>query len=409
MSKPTRSRRHGSRPTDATSDRAPAGDEVTTAAAPPSESGLARWLQEVQAESLPLSYWFEPTAEQAAGPVVIRFSGHRLGTGARSTAQDHFVQDETITGLVPGGGPVCVTARVTGVNAGEWQASAAVVEPARSGGPGGARRHRTPAAVHRAAWSWRSRSLAEAPEDAVHTCPAPFARVPGVIRGIWGVMLLLGFAVALTSLALVSRAVGDAGPVLVLTIAGLACGAVGAKLWYIVLHRTDGRMEGWCVQGLVAGVLLTVVLAALIAGVPAGVYLDAAAPGLLVGVGLGRIGCFFAGCCSGRPTAAWWGVWSSDRRLGMRRVPTQLMESALAIALGALALAVILGAGPAHGGIFLGSLAAYTLVRQAILHLRSESRRSVIGSPLTAAAAAAVVVADLVIHAAGVLRFPAGA
>ena len=370
---------------------------------------LPRWLAEAQHESLTLSYWFEPAAEQAGAPIVLRFSGHRLGTGAHSTARDRFVHDETVTGFAVGAGPVCVTARVTDVNAGEWQASAAVVEPSGAAAAHGRRPDQSSALpVRRAAWSWRTRSMSEAPDVAVHTCPAAFARIPGVVRGVWAVMLVVGIGVALTSLALVAGAVRGAGPVLVLTIAGLVAGAVGAKLWFVVLHRRDGRREGWCVQGLVAGVVATVATAAVVAAVPAGTYLDVAAPGLLFGVAVGRIGCFFAGCCSGRATTAWWGVWSSDRRVGMRRVPTQLMESALALLLGVAALAIVVGVGPAHGGVFAASLAAYTLLRQAILHLRAEPRLSTIGSPATAAAAAMVIAGDVVAHGVGLLRLPAG-
>jgi prolipoprotein diacylglyceryltransferase len=68
--------------------------------------------------------------------------------------------------------------------------------------------------------------------------------------------------------------------------------------------------------------------------VPAGVFLDVTAPGLLFAMAVGRVGCFFAGCCGGPPTASCWGVWSSDQHVGARRIPTQLLESVLAFSLG---------------------------------------------------------------------------
>src|SRR5260370_36366136 len=92
-------------------------------------------------------------------------------------------------------------------------------------------------------------------------------------------------------------------------------------------------------------------------GVPAGVFLDVTAPGLLVAMAVGRVGCFFVGCCGGPPTASRWGVWSSDQRVGARRIPTQLLESALAGILGLGVLVAVLSHGTAGGSYFVGGLA----------------------------------------------------
>jgi phosphatidylglycerol:prolipoprotein diacylglycerol transferase len=62
---------------------------------------------------------------------------------------------------------------------------------------------------------------------------------------------------------------------------------------------------------------------------------DLCAPALALGHAFGRLGCFFAGCCYGRPTDSIFGVVFSDPRcevapalLGIRLHPTQLYESA---------------------------------------------------------------------------------
>ena len=130
--------------------------------------------------------------------------------------------------------------------------------------------------------------------------------------------------------------------------------------------------------------------------VPVGVFLDATAPGLLLAMAVGRIGCFFVGCCGGPLTASRWGVWSSDQRVGARRIPTQLLESALALSLGLGALVAILLHRTADGALFVGSLAAYTLVRQGILLLRAERRKSKLGRPITVALSALVLIAAVV-------------
>jgi phosphatidylglycerol:prolipoprotein diacylglycerol transferase len=44
------------------------------------------------------------------------------------------------------------------------------------------------------------------------------------------------------------------------------------------------------------------------AGLPVWRVADAAAPGMAVGIGIGRLGCFLNGCCYGLPTHASWGI-----------------------------------------------------------------------------------------------------
>src|SRR5262249_14188524 len=85
--------------------------------------------------------------------------------------------------------------------------------------------------------------------------------------------------------------------------------------------------------------------------------------------------------------------WSSDMRIGVRRLPTQLLELTLALSVGVAALAVILVHGPADGALLIGATAVYTLVRQGILLLRAEQRKSLVGPPL-AAAASVVLLAE---------------
>src|SRR5437879_8448707 len=99
------------------------------------------------------------------------------------------------------------------------------------------------------------------------------------------------------------------------------------------------------IQGFITGATLAAAILLVVLAVRLGVFLDATAPGLLLGMAVGRIGCFFAGCCGGPPTASRFGVWSSDQRMGARRVPTQLFEFGLALVLGLLVLAAVLNHG----------------------------------------------------------------
>jgi phosphatidylglycerol:prolipoprotein diacylglycerol transferase len=132
-----------------------------------------------------------------------------------------------------------------------------------------------------------------------------------------------------------------------------------------------------------------------LAGIPIGATLDASTPGIFAGIAVGRIGCFFAGCCAGRPTSGAWGLWSSDQRIGARRIPTQFLESGLNLFIAAFTLALVLTFGAGRGAALIAGLSMYTLGRQGILRLRVERPRSLRGSAITAAAAGVVLVLSI--------------
>ena len=61
-----------------------------------------------------------------------------------------------------------------------------------------------------------------------------------------------------------------------------------------------------------------------------------------------------------------------------------------------VALVAFLSHGPAGGAFFVAALAAYTLVRQGILGLRAEQRKTRLGGLVTAVPAALVFIAAIV-------------
>lgn len=222
----------------------------------------------------------------------------------------------------------------------------------------------------------------------------PFAHVPGMVPLVWGATALIGFVIALAmQQALMGRVGIPAADALKVSLVAIAAGLIGSQLRFWLDHRREGRFLGWAVQGFLTATAVVGIATLLIAGIPVGLFLDATAPGLLFGLAIGRIGCFFGGCCYGRPTASRWGVWSTDQRVGRRRIPTQLLESVLSLTVGIGALAAILAGAPLRGGIFVAALAAYTLVRQGILHLRGERAAFGLGGTFTAAAALIVLIA----------------
>jgi phosphatidylglycerol---prolipoprotein diacylglyceryl transferase len=369
------------------------------------QSLIARAAQEV----LATTFWFDPAPRSSPYPVTVRFSGRRADVEGPLAAGDHFVHEETVAEVVPGSGPVSVTARIGDINPGRWLVSAQLQGPGRSTRGRRGRRTAEPLAGPDASdasnisqypllprlwrrWTPQADSSFETAEP-VRTHLAPLVRVPGIVPLSWVTLVTLGMAVALALqhilAGLADRAVA---PVWTTTLVAIVAGILGAKGWYIVKHWREHRFEGWCIQGFIVVASLTALLLFAIEQQPTGAILDITVPGLMFGLAIGRMGCFFAGCCGGPPTASRWGVWSSDQRVGARRVPTQLLESALALSLGLGALAMVVGHKPMGGALFAGALAAYTLGRQGILTLRAEARQTRLAVSVSAVVTASVLV-----------------
>ena len=378
-------------------------------------NGLEGFLEMAAREILTVTYWFEPGSQAHPAPVTIRFTGRRIGVEERLQPGDEFVYDEVIEEVIPGSGPISVTVQIRGINPGEWAVSAREVGTPRpttrasrrwtqkqSAQTNSASAQPGPLARvwHRWAPSVGAAGTADV-DNHVHTTLLLFGRVPGIITGAWLVLVTLGMAVALAVQNWVIAHIHlTIGPALPATLVAIAAGILTAKVWYLVVYRHESglkRWNGWCIQGFITGATVMAAIMLAVLRIPAGTFLDVTAPGLMFGMAIGRIGCFFGGCCGGPLTGSRWGVWSCDRHIGGRRLPTQLMESELALSLGVASLIAILYRGPANGAIFIAALAAYTLVRQRILHLRAEPRKTRLGLPVTAALAALVLVAAIIV------------
>jgi phosphatidylglycerol---prolipoprotein diacylglyceryl transferase len=130
------------------------------------------------------------------------------------------------------------------------------------------------------------------------------------------------------------------------------CGIIGAKVLYVIndwSYYSTHVSEIFSVTTLQAGgVFSGGLLAAFLAAAwyvhrnhmpPLGTC-DAFAPGLALGHAIGRLGCFAAGCCYGKPTSHWWGVifrnplanQITGTPLNVPLEPTQLLESAVELA-----------------------------------------------------------------------------
>ncbi|WP_254781827.1 prolipoprotein diacylglyceryl transferase [Modestobacter sp. DSM 44400] len=332
-----------------------------------------------------MTYWFDAAPAGDPYPISVQLTGRRLGDSGIPTG-DTFQVLRTLPHVLPGSGRVALSTTVHDIPSGEWQVTAEPVTSARPDAAG---------------TSGRPIGLAKA-RTTGSTIFLPVARIraPGARLGAWPSLVASGAVVALTlQFLLATNRHLPAGRLLGISLVACLLGLAGAKTYYLLTHRqqkTSALRAGMSVQGFILAAVTTLVLGSWWAGIPLGPMLDATAPGLLFGLMIGRLGCFFGGCCTGRPTASRWGLWSSDRAVGVRRIPVQLMESTLAGLVAAGTLTAVLLIRPATGGLlFIAGLAAYISGRQLLFPLRGIPRKTSWGRQATLVLATLVLLATV--------------
>ena len=177
------------------------------------------------------------------------------------------------------------------------------------------------------------------------------------------------------------------------------CGIVGAKVLYVINEGMSLR-DILSISTLQAGgVFSGGLIAAFIAAAwyvhrhhmpPLGTC-DAFAPGLAFGHAIGRIGCFAAGCCYGKPTHHFWGITFTNplansitgTPLNIPLEPTQLFESAVELA-NFFFLMWLLKRRKFDGEVFGAFLFIYGIARFFLEYLRDDpGRGSVFGGAMS--------------------------
>jgi phosphatidylglycerol:prolipoprotein diacylglycerol transferase len=212
----------------------------------------------------------------------------------------------------------------------------------------------------------------------------------------YGVLVALGFLVGLYVAGRLARQAGlDAEKVSSLGIYLALAAIVGAKLLLIAQNwdayaQNPGRLfslSSLQAGGVFYGGLLAALAVALWyprkVGLPVLPTADVFAPAVAVGHSIGRLGCFAAGCCWGKPSDLPWAMAFSDPLaheyvgvpLGIHLHPTQLYE-----AVGTFLIALFLLARfrkPHAPGTILGLyLVVYSAFRFGVEFLRDQAERS---------------------------------
>ncbi|HEV8239164.1 MAG TPA: prolipoprotein diacylglyceryl transferase [Thermoanaerobaculia bacterium] len=220
----------------------------------------------------------------------------------------------------------------------------------------------------------------------------------GVRVPTYGVLLLVGFLLAVLLVRQRAPALGlDRDRMTVVAAQLTLAGTVGSRLWYVLAAPAAFEADpasvialwngGHVWYGALAGGLLAVawhVHRTADLGTLADLYLPAAS----IAHGCGRVGCFAAGCCWGRPTSVAWAVRFPIDSLcavpGMRVHPTQLYEAAGEGAI-SLLLVVLWRRRRLGGEVGLAYLGMYALLRLAVEPLRGDAGREVLAGTFSVA------------------------
>ncbi len=180
-------------------------------------------------------------------------------------------------------------------------------------------------------------------------------------------------------------------PVFGLTISCVVGGFIGSKCLYTLTRLEDiiknpsvikDVATGWVVYGGIIGGILTAVIYCRIKKMEFMRYLDVAMPAVALAQGLGRIGCFLAGCCYGMETDGWCAVTFTDSAFAPNNVPlvpTQLISSGLDFILFAVLIFLLfkLKAPGQVGGVY---LILYSIGRFVLEFFRGDLVRGSVGT-----------------------------
>lgn len=209
----------------------------------------------------------------------------------------------------------------------------------------------------------------------------------------YGLLLAAAYLLGLQLALVRARSRGlDQNRVMDLGIWIIVSALVGAKLLLLIVEwETYGQSPGELLTlvrsgGVFYGGLIVAVIVALWYlwrhRLPVWTVTDVFAPGIALGHVIGRMGCFFAGCCFGRPTDVPWAVTFTSEYaaqhvgtpINVPLHPTQLYEAGAELLILAVLLLTERTGRPFPGRTFWGYMLMYAVSRFVIEFFRGDTR-----------------------------------
>ena len=213
----------------------------------------------------------------------------------------------------------------------------------------------------------------------------------------YGLFVAIGFLAGIfvairlgKTVGFMSNAVMDMGFIIILT------GLIGSRIVYIIIELPKyisnpldifKIWEGGLVfsGGLVA-VIIAMIFYAKHYKVNIWTIADVWSPAAAIGQAIGRIGCFFAGCCYGKPTDVPWAVvFTNPKSIATLNIPihpTQLYSSLSSFIIFVI-LMVLHSKKKFEGQVFLWFLILHSTARLFLERFRGDSRGTIITNDLT--------------------------
>lgn len=223
----------------------------------------------------------------------------------------------------------------------------------------------------------------------------------------YGLFVAIGFFVGLMVTVRLGRSEGfnsqqimDMGFIIILSA------IIGSRVMYVLMnasHYSRAPLDmlkiwegGLVFSGGVLGVVLTMLWYIKRHGLPLGKIADLWAPAIAIGQGIGRIGCFMAGCCHGKPTDSICGVvfthpHSLASPLNVPLHPTQIYASLSGFVI-FLVVLVLYTKKKFEGQVFLWFLIMHSTARLAIERFRGDDRGILLGSNMSMTQLVAVLI-----------------
>ena len=215
----------------------------------------------------------------------------------------------------------------------------------------------------------------------------------------YGVLLAMAFVTGLLLMARLAARDGlDRQKVIDLGLWVLAASLIGSKALMVITEwdsyyrdnpsqilSLDFLRSGGVYYGGFIGAVIASLIVMRYYKLPWWRTADSFAPGIILGQAIGRLGCFSAGCCWGKPTTAWYGVHFSEKGheitgvpVGVGLHPTQLYEAGAALLILALLL-LIHRRRRFEGQVILAYAMLYSVARFIIEYWRDDPRGEIFG------------------------------